>query len=213
MIEKGIPMTKPTLYGVSGSRAIRSIWMAEELAAEIGFDYVHVPTHFIDESKTPEYKAINPNGRVPALVDGDVTMFESLAINLFLSKKYNSSLSPVDLREDGLATQWSMWALTEMESAMITVITRHPNIAMFPYDADIEAEAMATLDQPLKVLDAYLADHEFLVADRFMVADLNVAAQMALMRFVDYDLDPYPHVLAWVNKAWARPALATAQAK
>ena len=206
-------MTKPTIYGVSGSRAIRSIWMAEELAAETGFEYDHVPTHFVDESKTPEYKAINPNGRVPALVDEDVVMFESLAINLYLSKKCDSVLSPRDLREDGLATQWTIWALTEMENAMITVITRHPNIAMFPYDADIEAEAMATLDQPLKVLDAHLADHEFLVADRFMVADLNVAAQMALMRFVDYDLDPYPHVKAWVNKAWARPALATAQAK
>jgi glutathione S-transferase len=206
-------MTKPTLYGVSGSRAIRSIWMAEELAAEIGFEYDHVPTHFVDESKTPEYKAINPNGRVPALVDGDVTMFESLAINLYLSKKYDSVLSPRDLREDGLATQWSIWALTEMESAMITMITRHPNIAMFPYDAEIEAEAIATLDQPLKVLDAHLANHEFLVADRFMIADLNVAAQMALMRFVDYDLDPYPHVKEWVNKAWSRPSLAAAQAK
>lgn len=206
-------MTKPTLYGVSGSRAIRSIWMAEELVAEIGFEYDHVPTHFIDESKTPEYKAINPNGRVPALVDGDIVMFESLAINLYLSKKYDSVLSPRDLREDGLATQWSIWALTEMESAMITYVTRHPNIAMLPHDPEVEAEAIATLDRPLSVLDAHLADHEFLVADRFMIADFNVAAQMALMRMVSYDLDPYPHVKAWVNKAWARPALAAAQAK
>ncbi len=206
-------MTKPTLYGVSGSRAIRSIWMAEELAAEIGFEYDHVPTHFVDESKTPEYKAINPNGRVPALVDGDVTMFESLAINLYLSKKYDSVLSPRDLREDGLATQWSIWALTEMESAMLTYVTRHPNIAMFPHDPEIEAEAVATLVRPLSVLDAHLADHEFLVADRFMIADFNVAAQMALMRMVNYDLDPYPHVKEWVNKAWARPSLAAAQAK
>jgi glutathione S-transferase len=206
-------MTKPTLYGTAGSRAIRSIWMAEELAAEIGFEYDHVPTHFATETKNSAYRAINPNGRVPALVDGDLHLFESMAINLYLAKKHKSVLSPRDEQEEALATQWSIWALTEMEDALITVISRHPNIALFPPDPEREAEALATLDRPLKVLDRHLSDREFIVADRFMIADLNVAAQMALMRFVDFDLSPYPNVKAWVDKAWARPALAAAQAK
>jgi glutathione S-transferase len=206
-------MTKPTLYGISGSRAIRSIWMAEELAAEIGFEYDHVPTHFATETKNSTYRAINPNGRVPALVDGDLHLFESMAINLYLAKKHDSVLSPRDEREEALATQWSIWALTEMEDALISVIARSPNIAILPSDPKLEAAALATLDRPLKVLDRHLSDREFMVADRFMIADLNVAAQMALMRFVDFDLTPYPHAKAWVNKAWARPALAAAQVK
>ena len=206
-------MTKPQIYGTPGSRAIRSIWMAEELAAEIGFEYDLVSTHFATETKNRTYRAINPNGRVPALVDGDLHLFESMAINLYLAKKHKSTLSPRDEAEEALATQWSIWALTEMEDALITVIARSPGIALFPPDPELEAQALSTLDRPLKVLDRHLSDREFIVADRFMIADLNVAAQMALMRFVDFDLTPYPNVKAWVDKAWARPALAAAQAK
>ncbi len=76
------------LYGIAGSRAMRSLWAAEE----VGVEYEHVPTHFIGDSKKPDYLAINPNGRVPALVDGDVTLFESMAINLYLARKYGGAL-------------------------------------------------------------------------------------------------------------------------
>jgi glutathione S-transferase len=207
-------MTTPKIYGTTGSRAIRSIWMAEELAAELGFDYELVQTHFATETKNSTYREINPNGRVPALVDGDLRLFESMAINLYLAKQHpESTLAPRDAAEEALATQWSIWALTEMEDALITVIARHPNIALFPPDPEREAEALATLERPLKVLDRHLADREFLVADRFMIADLNVAAQMALMNFVQFDLSPYPNVQEWVTRAWARPALAAAQGK
>ena len=60
------------LYGVPGSRALRSIWAAEE----VGADYELVPTDFAADSKKPEYLAINPNGRVPALVDDDLILFD-----------------------------------------------------------------------------------------------------------------------------------------
>ena len=55
-----------TIYGVSASRAIRSLWAIEET----GVAYKHVPTHYFNDSKTKEYQAVNPNGRIPALVDG-----------------------------------------------------------------------------------------------------------------------------------------------
>ena len=61
-------MSKRTLYGTSQSRALRSVWAIEET----GIDYHHVPTHYFNDSKTPEYLAVNPNGRIPALVDGDL---------------------------------------------------------------------------------------------------------------------------------------------
>ena len=132
------------IYGVRGSRAIRSIWMAEELKQEIGLDYENIPTHFFEESKTPEYLAVNPNGRVPALDDDGFILFESLAINLYLAKKHSqSALSPKNLTEDALSTQWSIWALTELEENLIALVIRHPNVAMFPPDETIEAEPPA----------------------------------------------------------------------
>ena len=77
-------MSNITLYGISASRAIRSIWAAEE----IGLEYTHVPTHFGRDAKHPDYLAINPNGRIPTLVDGDLVLFESMAINTYLARKY-----------------------------------------------------------------------------------------------------------------------------
>ena len=64
---------------------MRSLWALEEL----GIPYEHVPTDFASDAKKPDFLAINPNGRVPALVDGDVTLFESMAINLYLARKYD----------------------------------------------------------------------------------------------------------------------------
>ena len=64
------------LYGIRQSRAMRSSWALEEL----GLPYEHAPTNFTPDANRPSYLAINPNGRIPALVDGDVTLFESMAI-------------------------------------------------------------------------------------------------------------------------------------
>ena len=73
-------MSLPVLYGTAGSRAFRSIWAAEE----INLAYEHVPTSFRGDNQAEVYLRINPNGRIPALVDGDLTLFESMAINLYL---------------------------------------------------------------------------------------------------------------------------------
>ena len=83
-------MSLPVLYGTAGSRAFRSIWAAEE----INLAYEHVPTSFRGDNQAEAYLRINPNGRIPALVDGDLTLFESMAINLYLAKHYGQHLIP-----------------------------------------------------------------------------------------------------------------------
>ena len=99
-----------TIYGVSGSRAIRSLWAIEET----GIEYKHVATHFFNDSKTDDYLAVNPNGRIPALVDGDLTLFESMAINLYLTKKYAPALYPDNEANEARANQWSVWGISEI---------------------------------------------------------------------------------------------------
>lgn len=201
------------IYGISGSRAQRTLWMAEELKDELGFEYEHVPVHFADESKTPEYLAINPNGRVPAMDDNGFILFESLAINLYLAKKHGeSALAPKDSKEEALATQWSMWALTELEDNIISLVIRHPAVAMYPPDEAIESAARAGLERPLKVLDAHMAGRDYLIADRFTVADLGVAGVLSLTAMIKYDLSPYPNVKEWFARCLARPAYAASRA-
>ena len=100
-----------TVYGQTQSRAQRALWMAEEL----GIEYQHVPTRFADEAKLPVYLRVNPNGRIPAIDDDGFLVWESMAINLYLAKKYGGDLGPKDLQEDAVATQWSFWVMTEVE--------------------------------------------------------------------------------------------------
>ena len=83
-------MSLPVLYGTAGSRAFRSIWAAEE----INLAYEHAATSFRGDNQTEAYLRINPNGRIPALVDGDLTLFESMAINLYLARHYGQRLIP-----------------------------------------------------------------------------------------------------------------------
>jgi glutathione S-transferase len=201
-------MTKPTIYGVSGSRAIRSLWAIEE----VGIDYTHVPTHFFEDSKKPEYLAINPNGRIPALVDGDLTLFESMAINLHLTRTYGSDLYPRDPADQARAEQWSVWAISEIEPLQMQIVIQKFFVPEDKRDQAVIDNAANSLERPLKVLDAALADRDYLLGDAFTVADLNVAGVMLLLRMVQHDLSAFANVQRWAEACYARPALARAQA-
>ena len=82
-----------TIYGVSASRAIRSLWAIEET----GVAYEHVATHYFNDSKTKEYQAVNPNGRIPALVDGEQrcsNRWRSISISPNIMRQHSIPLSP-----------------------------------------------------------------------------------------------------------------------
>ncbi len=196
-----------TIYGVSGSRAIRSLWAIEET----GVEYEHVPTHFFKDSKTDDYMAVNPNGRIPALVDGDVTIFESMAINLYLTKKYAPALYPGNEADEAHAFQWSVWAISEIEpQQMLIVVQKFFNKDNID-EAVIEA-ATEALQRPLKVLETHLDGQDYLLGDSFTVADLNLAGVMNLMQMIAFDFSAYPNVGDWLSRCYARDALKRAQA-
>ncbi len=201
-------MSKLKIYGISGSRAIRSLWMAEEL----GLDYEHVKVNFAEESKTPEYLAVNPNGRIPSLDDDGLILWESLAINLYLAKKEGGDLSPRGLTEDALATQWSIWALTECEKPLLAILLRHPNVAMMEPDEAVTSAAREELDRPFKVLDAFLEKRDYLMG-RFTVADLNVASVLMWINMIELDISGYPNIKRWLDTCLSRPAFAAARDK
>jgi glutathione S-transferase len=198
-----------TLYGNPVSRAHRVMWMLKELAVP----YTHVPTGFQDGGcRTPEYLRINPNGRVPALVDGDLTLFESLAINLYLAKKFSGNVKPDPCPsgavEEALATQWSFWVATEVEKPLIFTAA---NMLLFPPADRRPAEAalgLQRLDRPFAVLEKHFATQDFLISGRFTVADLNVAAVMSLIPLAGISLAPYPKMAAWLDACLQRDAAA-----
>ena len=200
------------VYQLYGGGVARDV-IVRMLLDEGDIPWEQIPVDFeAGEHRSEDYLAINPNGRVPAMDDDGFVLFESLAINQYLAKKNpSSSLAPASQHEEALASQWSIWALTELEAAIITLVTRHPNVAMFPPDEALESDARTTLDRPLKVLDAHLADRDWLIADRFTVADLNVAGVMYLGTIAELDLANYPNVADWLDRCLSRPALGAAQ--
>lgn len=200
-------MSKPKLYGIAGSRAIRSLWAIEET----GIDYEHVPVGFGEDSKTAEYLAVNPNGRVPALEDGDLILFESMAINLYLAKTYAKALYPADPAAEALAIQWSVWGISEIEDLQIRIALQKFFTPEAERDPAVIAAAEAGLARPFKVLDQHLDGRDWLVGDAFSIADLNLAGVMSLLQLVEVDLSGYPNIQRWANACLARPAYARAQ--
>lgn len=194
-----------TLYGHPFSRAHRVMWMLKEL----GLPFEHVPTGFQDGSnKAPEFLAINPNGRVPALVDDGQPLYESLAINLYLARKYGGEIAPAGLVEEALAVQWSLWVATEIEKPLLFAAA---NLMLFAEDQRREEElaiGLTKLDRPFRVLDAHLGERRWLVDDRFTVADLNVAAVMSLVPICGVPVDAYPRLAEWLERCLDRPAAA-----
>ena len=202
-------MSKPTLYGNSGSRALRSLWAMEE----VGIDFEHVPTHFSGSAKSADYLAVNPNGRVPALVDGDLRLFESMAINLYLAKHYGGALYPDNAHDEARAWQWSVWAISEIEPLQMRIVIQKLFTPEDRRDEKVIASATRGLQRPLAVLDAALADRPYLLGEHFTVADLNVASVMMLMRRVGVGHAEHRHVQRWAEACRARPALARALAR
>lgn len=201
-------MSKIKIHGISGSRAIRSLWAIEEC----GIEYEHIPVTFRKDSKSAEYLAINPNGRIPALEDGDLVLFEAMAINLYLIKQYGGDLYLHDPKDEAQAIQWSVWAIAEMEDLQVQLVVQKLFTPEEKRDPAVWESVGEKLARPLKVLDTTLNDRDWLVGDTFSIADLNVAGAMLLLPLVGFDISKYANVKAWSERCYARPALARAQA-
>jgi len=199
-------MARLRIYGVARTRAFRAIWMAKEL----GLDYEHVPIETGPAgARKPEYLAVNPNGRLPAIEDGDFVLWESQAITLYLAKKHSPGrLYPATLQGEAKAWQWSLWAANEVERA-VNIWSLHA-VRLPPEDRDPQtlAQTLAILAPPFRVLDGALAGSPYLLGNDLTVADLNVAAVTS--RAIGMDLATTPRLADWLRRCHDRPAARTA---
>ncbi len=198
-----------TIYGISASRTLRPLWMLEEL----GLEYEHVQTNFTGDNKQPEYLALNPNGRIPTLVDGDTVLWESLAINLYLAEKYDGGLNLKTVEDRGRAIQWSFWAMLETEKPLLEFLFNTLILPPDQRDAAACEAAVAELQAPMRVLDDALEGREFLVGNSFSAADLNVAAVFSWAVPAKFDLSEFPNLSRWLMACISRPAARAALAK
>lgn len=201
-----------TIYGCYRSRASRNLWLANELGMEVA----HVPVVQTDRvtdksspdapmhTRSPEFLKVNPNGRIPSMVDGGLHLHESLAINLYMAKKQGGPLAPKDLAEDGEMTMWSIWAMTEVEPHSIQVLY---NLVAKPpeqRDAALAARSIEALKAPFAVLDEQLAKSGYVVGGRFTVADINLAEVFRYAQPAPQLFEGAPRVKAWIQACQAR---------
>ena len=191
------------LYGNPRSRASRCLWMLEEMGA---------PYQLVEKSTQPEdlqtadYLRLNPNARIPTLVDGDAVIWELMAINIYLSEKYEGPMHSGGAEALGLATQWSIWAMLEMEQLLLDLLMHRALLPEFSRDPSCAARDELLLQRPLGVLNAALKGREFLAAGCFAVADLNVASILAWGKMARLGLSDHPELKRWLDVCLARPA-------
>jgi len=191
------------IYGVARSRAFRCLWVLEEL----GLAYRHHAIDWTTGAKQPEYLKLNPNARVPCLRDGELVLFESLAINLYLGRRYGlGTLMPADLLQEARVLQWTLWATNEIEHHLSTINMHRTNLPEAERDPALVVAAEAKLPVPLRVLDAELAHGGYLLGADFSLADLNVAGVLSTAIVARFDLSPYPNVSAWFGRCLQRAA-------
>ena len=199
-------MSNLRIYGVARTRAFRALWIAKEL----GLDYEHIPIDIGDlGARSPDYLAINPNGRLPAIDDDGFSLWESLAITLYLAKKHGR-FYPTTLEGEAKAWQWTLWSVQEVDRG-VNIWSLHA-VRLPPEDRDPQrrAEALKVLEAPFKVLDGALAGRLYLLGDDFTVADLNVSA--VISRAIDMDLAATPRLGDWLRRCLERPAARDARA-
>jgi len=190
------------IYGIARTRAFRALWIAEEL----GLAHEHLPIEIGDAgARAPEFLKINPNGRLPFIDDDGFVLFESLAITLYLAKKYSAGkLYPGTLQGEAKAWQWTSWALNEVDRGVNIWSLHAVRLPEAERDAAKRDEALKVVAGPFKVLDSALANHSYLLGGEFTVADLNVVA--VISRAVDMDLSAVPNLKAWLSRCLERPA-------
>jgi len=147
-----------------------------------------------DDLQSAEYRQLNPNARIPTLVDGDLVLWESMAINLYLAQKYEGPMHCASPEVLGLAAQWSFWAMLEMEALLLDLLNHRAVLPEFARDASYAERDELLLKKPLGVLNDALAGHDCLVGNSFTVADLNVASILVWGKMARLNLLNYPEV-------------------
>ena len=205
-----------TIYGIQASRALRPLWAATEL----GLAFEHVQTDYrAGASRTADFLALNPNGRVPVVVDhrpeGDITVWESMACALYIARHHGqadgSGITPATPREDAEALRWSLWVVTEVEKDALTVLMHRFAMAPEERKPELADKAEQRLHVPLRVLEKHLLQQQtrgeaHLAANRCTVADVCVASVLLWVRATRSLMDSYPLTAAWLAACLARPA-------
>ncbi|HEY6240097.1 MAG TPA: glutathione S-transferase family protein [Burkholderiales bacterium] len=203
-----------SLHSSPRSSGTRVAWALEELG--VPYEYVEIDLKK-QENRSPKFLAVNPHGKVPALVDGDQTFFESGAILLHLGTKYGveKNLWPAgggQARAD--AVSWTVWAMTELGPYLMQYLY-HGLDTPVSYKPEDRSKASADyncsqLNRILDALEGRLEGREYLLGG-FSLVDVAASSWLALGTMFGIKLERHPRVAAWCKRCVERPAFKRAR--
>ena len=194
------------LYYAPWSSATTSLWAVEELGIpceRVKLDLSKKETH------TPEFLALNPNGKVPVLVQDGVPIFESAAILAYLGETFGAEkqLFPAPGIQRGQALQWLVWANATLGATVNRFLANSCDAV--PADrrnAQAADLARAATQKLLEQLDAHLEGKIWMVGDFFTLVDLQLAGALAWIGRLGFDLSKLANVAPWHARCADRPA-------
>ena len=191
------------LYGTPPTRALRVIWLLNEL----GLEYELHPVDLLHgEQLQQDFLSLNPAAKVPVLVDGSLVVTESAAIQLYLAEKHpQAGFSPESLEVRAQMYRWIFFLVTEIEQPLWR-IARHTFV--YPEEKrlsqDVELARQECMEM-VAVLERHMAGREFIVGDRLSVADFNAAYTLDWAN-EDKMLDNAPRLREYLKSMYARPS-------
>ncbi len=198
------------LYGVPRSRSLRVSWALEEL----GLDWQY---HFIDfakgDSRSDAFLAVNPCGKVPALVENDLVITESAAIVLYLAEKYGdgSLLPQTGSDASALHHQWVSFIISELEQPLWTIGKHKFALPEALRQLGMFEVAKWEFDKAAAIAEKWLPDSEFLLGDNLSAADILLGH--TLLWATRFEQDIPPKLAAYRDRVTSRPAMARALEK
>jgi len=191
------------LFEFAPTRSIRARWTLQELGVEFESVVVNL---IAGEHQREAFLRVNPAGRIPVLVDGEVVLTESVAIVLYLAEKYpEKRLVPTDLVERAQFYRWLLFAATELEQPLWRISKQtviYPKNRRLPDDVVLAREDFAPMAQ---VMEAHMSGREFVVGDRVSVADFVLAYTLDWANDVDLLAD-CPELQRYLERMYQRPA-------
>jgi glutathione S-transferase len=199
------------LYGCTNTRSMRVAWALEEAGAEYDYEPVNLRK---GEGRRPSFLRINPSGKVPVLVDGDLVLTESAAICTYIGDCFpTSGLTPaVGSADRARYNQWMAFAITEVEQPLWTI---HKHRFALPTELRVPAVEEAArweFGRACRVLEKGIGEKVFVVGDRFTAADIMLAQVIAWAPSTGIEVES-PLLKAYAERLLSRPALDRAIAR
>ena len=196
------------LYGFPPSP---NTWKVRAVAAHLGLALEEV---LVDlgkgEQRAPEYLKLNPTGRTPTLVDGDLVLWESAAIMQYLAAAKPNALWPNDVRTRADIMRWQSWHLQHWSAGACTPLLFERFVkaffAMGAPDEAVVAKATDNFRREAAVLDGHLASRPYLVGNGPTLADFTVISPLVYAAEGQLPIGDYPHLRDWSARILALPA-------